>query len=69
MINRIVRFLVVPLLGLCLGGLALSPLMVGTPAYTEREKKECVYCHTLKGKPDLNDLGKCYKDHDHSLRL
>jgi hypothetical protein len=50
-----------------IGSLALSPFAMGTPTYTEKENKECVYCHTVKGKPDLNDLGKCYKDHNHSL--
>ncbi len=37
------------------------------PAYAAKEHKKCVYCHVAAGKPELNDTGKCYKQHDHSL--
>ena len=37
------------------------------PAYAAKEHKQCIYCHITAGKPDLNDVGKCYKAHDHSL--
>ena len=37
------------------------------PEYTKKEKKSCTYCHTAQGKKDLNDIGKCYAAHDHSL--
>lgn len=37
------------------------------PEYAKKEGKSCKYCHVAAGKPDLNDIGKCYKDHDHSL--
>ena len=50
------------------GAIALLfvPLAVGTPEYTKKENKQCVYCHTAVGKPDLNDTGKYYKAH-HTL--
>ena len=46
--------------------LLLAPLASGTPEYTKKENKQCVYCHTAMGKPDLNDAGKYYKAH-HTL--
>ena len=53
---------------LILGGLALSsPSSFGKTEYTKKEGKGCTYCHTAAGKKDLNDLGKCYAEHNHSL--
>ena len=48
-----------------LGALALTfaQLVSGTPEMAKKENKQCVYCHTAVGKPDLNDAGKYYKDH------
>jgi predicted aconitase len=43
--------------------LLFVPFAVGTPEYTKKESKSCVYCHTAVGKPDLNDAGKYYKLH------
>jgi len=43
--------------------LLLSPLAKGTPEMAKKESKQCAYCHTAIGKPDLNDAGKYYKDH------
>lgn len=34
---------------------------VATPEMGEKEKKECVVCHTEDGSPDLNDAGKYYQ--------
>ncbi len=50
---------------LIFGGVALvlSPFASGTPELAKKENKQCVYCHTSIGKPDLNDAGKYYKDH------
>ena len=48
--------------------LLVSPLAISTPEYSNKEKKQCVYCHTAMGKPDLNEAGKWYKEHDHSLK-
>jgi hypothetical protein len=43
--------------------LLFVPLAGGTPEYTKKENKPCLYCHTAVGKPDLNDAGKYYKTH------
>jgi hypothetical protein len=40
-----------------------APFAVGTPEYAKKENRQCVYCHTAIGKPDLNEAGKYYKDH------
>ena len=51
-----------------IGGLWMSVKpSYAKPEYAKTEKKSCVYCHVAAGKPDLNDAGKYYKDHDHSL--
>lgn len=39
------------------------PFVFATPEFTKKENKQCVYCHTAVGKPDLNDAGKYYKLH------
>ena len=50
------------------GGLMIStPFTYGKAEYTKKEKKGCTYCHTAQGKKDLNDVGKCYAEHGHSL--
>lgn len=46
--------------------LLFVPFSAGTPEIAKKENRQCVYCHTAIGKPDLNDVGKYYKDH-HSL--
>jgi hypothetical protein len=38
------------------------------PAYAKTEGKACVYCHVTTGKPELNEGGKYYAAHDHSLK-
>ena len=48
-------------------GVMLAPLAIGTPEFAKKEIKSCVYCHIAIGKPDLNDAGKYYKDHNLSL--
>ena len=37
------------------------------PEYTKKEKKGCTFAMSTQGKKDLNDAGKCYAEHDHSL--
>jgi hypothetical protein len=37
------------------------------PAYSKTEGKACTFCHVTQGKPDLNDAGKYYGAHAHSL--
>ena len=53
-----------------LGGVTIlaAPFAIGTPEYSKKEQRQCTFCHTAMGKADLNDAGKYYKDHDHSLR-
>jgi hypothetical protein len=39
----------------------------GKTEYTKKEKKACTYCHVAQGKKELNEVGKCYGEHNHSL--
>jgi len=48
-------------------GLLMTTSSFGKAEYTKKEKKACTYCHTAQGKKDLNDVGKCYAEHNHSL--
>ncbi|HYK18441.1 MAG TPA: hypothetical protein VEV37_10495 [Bryobacteraceae bacterium] len=51
-----------------LGGLVMSsPSSFGKAEYTKKEGKDCTYCDTAARKKDLNDVGKCYAEHNHSL--
>jgi hypothetical protein len=52
-----------------LTGLILSTTSnsFGKAEYSKKEKKGCTFCHVKAGSKDLNDAGKYYKDHDHSL--
>ena len=51
-----------------LGGLIVySPFSFAKTEYTKKEGKGCTFCHTAAGKKDLNEVGKCYAEHDHSL--
>jgi hypothetical protein len=38
------------------------------PEYAKTEGKSCTFCHVTAGKPDLNDAGKYYAVHSHSLK-
>jgi hypothetical protein len=38
------------------------------PEYAKTEGQACTYCHVAAGKPDLNEGGKYYAAHDHSLK-
>ena len=50
------------------GGLMMtSPYSFGKAEYTKKEGKGCTFCHVAAGKKDLNDVGKCYAEHNHSL--
>ncbi|MGD0296346.1 MAG: hypothetical protein ABSE86_04470 [Bryobacteraceae bacterium] len=50
-----------------LGGLMVTSSSFGKTEYTKKEKKACTYCHVAQGKKDLNEVGKCYGEHNHSL--
>ena len=39
----------------------------GKPEYAKSEKKSCITCHVKTGAKELNDVGKYYKEHNHSL--
>jgi hypothetical protein len=49
------------------GLLVTTQFSFGKAEYTKKEGKGCTYCHTAAGKKDLNDIGKCYAEHGHSL--
>lgn len=50
------------------GGLFVTQqFSFGKVEYTKKEGKPCTCCHTGAGKKDLNDVGKCYAEHGHSL--
>ena len=55
--------------GIFLTGLLVSTssLSFAKPEYSKKEKKPCTACHVKAGSKDLNDAGKYYKEHDHSL--
>jgi hypothetical protein len=42
--------------------LLFLPFAAATPEYAKKEEKQCVFCHTAVGKPDLNEAGKYYKE-------
>jgi hypothetical protein len=49
------------------GFLASSPFSFAKPDYMKKEQKACTYCHNAPNKKDLNEVGKCYAEHGHSL--
>jgi hypothetical protein len=66
--------LVVPSVLLTAGFLICTTASYGNPEYAKKEKKGCTFCHS-KLEPankegmakNLNDAGKYYKEHSHSL--
>ena len=50
-----------------LSGVLLS-VATAKPEYAKKEGKTCTYCHVKMGSKELNDAGKYYKEHDHSLK-
>jgi hypothetical protein len=46
---------------------SMLTLATAKPEYAKKEGKKCIFCHTKAGSKDLNDAGKYYKDHNHSL--
>jgi len=43
-----------------------AKVSVAKPEYSRRTKKECGYCHP-KDSWDVNEAGKYFRDHQHSL--
>ncbi len=51
-----------------MAGLAVNTTVsYGKPEYSKKEKKGCTFCHTKQGSKELNEAGKYYKEHNHSL--
>jgi hypothetical protein len=56
------------------GFLVCTTASYGTPDYAKKEKKSCTFCHAKVEtsnkeamQKNLNDAGKYYKEHSHSL--
>ena len=60
---KLVKILIVSSLSLVF----VLPLLTAKPEYSKKEGKPCTFCHVKAGSKDLNDAGKYYKEHDHSL--
>ncbi len=60
--------LAIPGVVLILGFTVTTSVSFGKAEYAKKEKKTCTYCHVKAGSKDLNEAGKYYKDHDHSLQ-
>ncbi len=63
---RIVKFFF-PVVVMTAGLLMNVTVSSAKPDYTKKEKKACTYCHTAANSKELNDAGKYYAAHDHSL--
>jgi hypothetical protein len=57
----------IPAFVLFLGIVANSTVSYAKPEYTKKEKKACTFCHVSGNLKELNEAGKYYKEHDHSL--
>src|SRR3954452_19585770 len=64
---------IIPAAILTLGFLASVSTIQATTAYSKKEKKSCTTCHMKVVKDpsgmtkNLNTVGTCYKENDHSL--
>ena len=65
--SRLFLKIAVPMALIAGGFLVSAPFTFAKTEYTKKEKKGCAFCHTANGKKDLNDIGKCYAEHGHSL--
>jgi len=45
----------------------LLTVATAKPEYAKKESKPCTFCHLKMGSKELNDAGKYYKEHNHSL--
>jgi len=64
--------LVVPAIIVLAGFVVCTSATYGKQEYAKKEKKNCVFCHAkVEAKEamakNLNDAGKYYAEHDHSL--
>jgi hypothetical protein len=61
------RKLPIPLI-ILVGGLWLNTIPLrAILEYTDKEKKECAFCHPFGDLFTLNDAGKYYAEHGHSF--
>jgi hypothetical protein len=65
--SKLILKIAMPLAFIAGGFLATTQFSFGKAEYTKKEGKGCTYCHVAAGKKDLNDVGKCYAEHGHSL--
>ncbi len=63
---RLLKFSI-PAVVLTLGLTISTATSFAKVEYSKKEKKGCTFCHVKAGSKDLNDAGKYYKDHSHSL--
>jgi hypothetical protein len=63
---RTLRF-ALPATILLLGAIVSTTASYAKPEYARKEGKSCTFCHVRMGSKDLNNAGKYYKDHNHSL--
>jgi hypothetical protein len=59
--------LAIPAAVLTIGFLICTSASYGKPEYAKKEGKTCTFCHVKLGDKELNDAGKFYQGHDHSL--
>jgi hypothetical protein len=59
--------LAIPAAVLMLGFLVCTSASYGKPEYAKKESKTCTFCHVKLGDKELNDTGKYYQAHEHSL--
>ena len=45
----------------------LLPLATAKMEYSKKEGKKCTFCHVKMGSKELNETGKYYNEHNHSL--
>ena len=58
---------VIALVILALGLTLTTKPSFGKPEFSKKEKKGCTVCHVKMGSKELNEAGKYYKAHNHSL--
>jgi hypothetical protein len=60
-INQLILLVVLVLL------LIVPSLALARPEYAVKESRNCPYCHTRDGPPQLNEIGVYYATHNHSM--
>ena len=60
-INQILLLIALVLL------LFVPSLTSARPEYAVKESKNCPYCHSSDGPPQLNEMGVYYATHNHSM--